>query len=113
MRGEQMTKGNIEFTTQGSPPHARGAVSFLGVINQIQGITPACAGSSVAIGDTVDRNKDHPRMRGEQLNPPPKSHRQKGSPPHARGAADFSEQKAAHTGITPACAGSSLAWACM
>ena len=50
----------------GSPPHARGAVSSEPSAHHLEGITPACAGSSYISLWAWLTSWDHPRMRGEQ-----------------------------------------------
>ena len=107
MRGEQLYHIRVQIWMLGSPPHARGAVSFLGVINKIQGITPACAGSSGSISIIGLRGRDHPRMRGEQAALSDYETYGEGSPPHARGADSPSIFHIGMRRITPACAGSS------
>ena len=66
MRGEQLLSALCDDLQQGSPPHARGAVSHTRREKSLRGITPACAGSSNSFVVKVDQWRDHPRMRGEQ-----------------------------------------------
>ena len=71
---------------QGSSPHVRGAPSLVVLPIPLQGIIPACAGSTRSPSASPHSCRDHPRMCGEH-----------------RG-----ELKAARAerGIIPACAGS-------
>ena len=46
MRGEHLGRGLGIQTIEGSSPHARGAQSLAVRVNDIQGIIPACAGST-------------------------------------------------------------------
>ena len=86
MRGEQAGLNIVFSIGKGSPPHARGAVRLSLPLSGDTGITPACAGSSL-LGVLCDgRQRDHPRMRGEQLARTLRHWLRKGSPPHARGA---------------------------
>ena len=48
MRGEQSVKLGLRGGRSGSPPHARGADSTSYITPGIDGITPACAGSSAS-----------------------------------------------------------------
>ena len=66
MRGEQQFKLGHLGTGLGSPPHARGADTSEIAELERRGITPACAGSSLIVNLVSSRDKDHPRMRGEQ-----------------------------------------------
>ena len=65
MRGEHPESRTVLGVSEGSPPHARGAL--FGVFQWVWGfrITPACAGSTslLTLQDAV--SGDHPRMRGE------------------------------------------------
>ena len=92
---------------KGSPPHARGAVSPPTDTGAPEGITPACAGSSIPMIMSLRPTRDHPRMRGEQSSTPMLRFARMGSPPHARGAARKNKTKSSIPRITPACAGSS------
>ena len=107
MRGEQILSGAASPMLPGSPPHARGAVKEILITMLSQGITPACAGSSLDYNASAMWYKDHPRMRGEQTGNLPRSDPGTGSPPHARGAVSFRAAHHMNTRITPACAGSS------
>ena len=88
MRGEQQKINTLNLARAGSPPHARGAAEEYINATAPQGITPACAGSSVLPIQIPPITQDHPRMRGEQARRP-----------LAVGC---------YSGITPACAGSSF-----
>ena len=66
MRGEQQRVYPDATATQGSPPHARGAVADRVPWGQHYGITPACAGSRFDAVVIDESSRDHPRMRGEQ-----------------------------------------------
>ena len=106
MRGEQDDYIEPATLTGGSPPHARGAARERHEDQRKDGITPACAGSRESVTSTTPTTGDHPRMRGEQLVPPPMSRSLAGSPPHARGAVTECRRRPVPQGITPACAGS-------
>ena len=74
----------------------------------LDGIIPACAGSTRQTPTSTQTPRDHPRMRGEhpflwltkKLVP--------GSSPHARGAPGDLDSLILDVGIIPACAGSTV-----
>ena len=49
----------------GSPPHVRGKLIIIFVKWVNSGITPACAGKTIAQPSEKPPNWDHPRMCGE------------------------------------------------
>ena len=51
---------------QGSPPHVRGQVLIPLSTVIIDGITPACAGTSVSALGKSPAMRDHPRMCGDK-----------------------------------------------
>ena len=106
MRGEQQRKLGRRNADLGSPPHARGAVHHVAAAMAMAGITPACAGSRPSCGQQRPGWRDHPRMRGEQVEDAPIGTILPGSPPHARGAVAHEGGDEPQLGITPACAGS-------
>ena len=71
----------------GSPPLARGTVGHAEVyINGVR-ITPACAGNRAQTHNKKLPERDHPRLRGEQIKPIWNAVAGWGSPPLARGTA--------------------------
>ena len=70
-----------------------------------QRITPACAGNRKIFLLIKCSVKDHPRLRGEQLNAESKKLQEQGSPPLARGTGTSKARYCLSFGITPACAG--------
>ena len=87
MRGEKRISVFIRHLLAGSPPHARGKGSLITFTTATMGITPACAGKSVARRVSNGSKEDHPRMRGEKIQRGPIASDIEGSPPHARGKA--------------------------
>ena len=73
------------------------------------GITPACAGKSAAAQIFRHLYWDHPRMCGEKRKMELVFLRQTGSPPHVRGKDHVAHPCERFVGITPACAGKSVA----
>ena len=54
------------FLRWGSPPRVRGKVDYVPSDRIVKGITPACAGKSVALSGKADKTEDHPRVCGEK-----------------------------------------------
>ncbi len=73
----------------------------------MSGIIPACAGSSPFHCYEQTTNKDHPRLRGEQVALISAPSQALGSSPPARGAAIPLLRNMQVARIIPACAGSS------
>ena len=71
------------------------------------GITPACAGKSKSAQGPADSSGDHPRVCGEKFLQRFSILLYRGSPPRVRGKGPPGNDRAAHRGITPACAGKS------
>src|SRR5690606_8556484 len=106
VRGEHLDRAIRLPCHLGSPPRPRGAPLGRTLIDFSVGITPACAGSTVASRTVRDGNGDHPRVRGEHPALLKKLMTAFGSPPRARGAPVATPATCMGSGITPACAGS-------
>ena len=105
MRGEDAAANATTSIVAGSPPHARGRRFPCIRVDEIFGITPACAGkTSIPPGENRTVT-DHPRMRGEDVVSEVVDFREEGSPPHARGRPTPNADFRVGGGITPACAG--------
>ena len=106
MRGEHVRSIVACRRAVGSSPHARGARIGGTTSNCVQGIIPACAGSTSFSCPRSAASRDHPRMRGEHPSTHPLKPLPQGSSPHARGA----QVKTGHIHVAgriiPACAGS-------
>ena len=85
LRGEQPNPLMIDALVQGSPPLARGTVLKANKFSRKLRITPACAGNSNSKTVKQRLNRDHPRLRGEQVPQCTCEAVPKGSPPLARG----------------------------
>ena len=107
MRGDKATVEQQEADKQGSPPHARGQDLLPVMEDVLEGITPACAGTSFMAPSMASCARDHPRMRGDKLWKMCLELPNKGSPPHARGQDGLGGVIVFRGGITPACAGTS------
>ena len=105
MRGEHRHDLSANEADVGSPPHARGTLGRGSVSRGGSRITPACAGNTTAQHHHARGGRDHPRMRGEHICPPPLMEEGLGSPPHARGTQRWQVPPYCLFGITPACAG--------
>ena len=95
------------FMRAGSPPLARGTGQKIAIAAAGHGITPACAGNSTVSWRDFFFNRDHPRLRGEQVKDWWLAVRVMGSPPLARGTVTLDAAKMHLRRITPACAGNS------
>ena len=90
----------------GSSPHVRGAQNLLPIMQDLDGIIPACAGSTTGVAASAKVTRDHPRMCGEHGRLATMPCRSPGSSPHVRGAQRLERQSCSLSGIIPACAGS-------
>ena len=90
----------------GSSPHVRGAPRHQRHKGDLQGIIPACAGSTATSSSIAFEHRDHPRMCGEHENWAKDKLPEEGSSPHVRGAHHDGRYWTYNTGIIPACAGS-------
>ena len=105
--GEQIVSLSVGLICSGSPPRVRGT-AFSGAVCAIHvRITPACAGNRRSELRTTGRQRDHPRVCGEQNYLYTKVSFVGGSPPRVRGTARVYDLFSICHGITPACAGNS------
>src|SRR5690606_5199216 len=87
-------------------PRARGARDPAALPFDIDGIIPACAGSTTRTACAGRSGRDHPRVRGEHTAARYLRPAVPGSSPRARGAPLEPGQLGPGVGIIPACAGS-------
>ena len=106
IRGEHIDLRAAEDTTKGSSPHTRGALVLTGGHPPDKRIIPAYAGSTTMRSFLPGGAADHPRIRGEHRERPPRLVLLVGSSPHTRGAPMISMCGAGTRGIIPAYAGS-------
>ena len=66
MCGEQKHAATPLIDGEGSPPRVRGTAAVAEAAGQLGRITPACAGNSGPPPGSRPRNRDHPRVCGEQ-----------------------------------------------
>ena len=77
----------MSIRSAGSPPRMRGKGQPLYIVVSESGITPACAGKSVAITCRAWYPRDHPRVCGEKEAGALSEVYETGSPPRVRGKA--------------------------
>ena len=106
MCGEHLSPEDWQLVGTGSSPHVRGALNESANNFSMNGIIPACAGSTPYKITVTDTARDHPRMCGEHFTPRRESWPKKGSSPHVRGALREYDRRRILNGIIPACAGS-------
>ena len=106
MCGEHLWMHASTGATSGSSPHVRGALWPRVSGRASIGIIPACAGSTGHNAGYALRSRDHPRMCGEHKSMAFCVGTLRGSSPHVRGALVWSCPYCGHSGIIPACAGS-------
>ena len=105
MRGEHYRSRRFCEINQGSSPHARGTRASESGAGDEDGIIPACAGNTFPVARICLHLRDHPRMRGEHLQPDLVEIAEAGSSPHARGTPCRCLVWHPSPGIIPACAG--------
>ena len=106
MCGEHLPESAICGHSRGSSPHVRGAQNLLPIMQDLDGIIPACAGSTTGVAASAKVTRDHPRMCGEHGRLATMPCRSPGSSPHVRGARAGRLCGVPRSGIIPACAGS-------
>ena len=90
----------------GTSPRARGAAPENGDDRAMARNIPACTGSSRSGAASTGRQREHPRVHGEQLTVGTTVSAVEGTSPRARGAAVSRLGKRPVVGNIPACAGS-------
>ena len=105
--GEKPSASLITSVVAGSPPRMRGKAFAPAPTIDIMGITPAYAGKSRSIAESVLAFRDHPRVCGEKRLAAFNDESGEGSPPRMRGKAILRSSPAQLVGITPAYAGKS------
>ena len=108
LRGEYPYGADSPGAFVGSPPLARGVQKRTKARKSRTRITPACAGSTDVCHHFNYVFQDHPRLRGEYAYVSIQSVGKAGSPPLARGVHLHRQVWGLDSGITPACAGSTL-----
>ena len=115
LRGNNFRKHAHSWPHLGSPPLAREQLYDAFQNGTLARITPACAGTTCPRRGCVISVRDHPRLRGNNLNILPFASSVSGSPPLAREQLSFQQIIYFCIRITPACAGTtspSYSWLC-
>ena len=86
VRGEHLENPVVIKNQTGSSPRARGAHFRQNFIDVLNGIIPACAGSTRGARAAGTPTGDHPRVRGEHVMCRSTAFPHRGSSPRARGA---------------------------
>ncbi len=105
-RGEHTADSPAAITAGGSSPLTRGARAILRTNIMSDGIIPAHAGSTRALGSGGGVPWDHPRSRGEHAAATTVTGLPQGSSPLTRGALMWLSGRGVSTRIIPAHAGS-------
>ncbi len=108
LRGTNLVTETEQRIQMGSPPLARDKCTNMLSERQKTGITPACAGQIVFSIVQMNKNRDHPRLRGTNCRKFPHLYLCVGSPPLARDKLLASMSDYFSARITPACAGQML-----
>ena len=95
----------LGFSYWGSPPRVRELHVGGGELNSKAGITPACAGITSHLLQSIIPYKDHPRVCGNYRHHHPPAAFFQGSPPRVRELLSGQYPASRLPGITPACAG--------
>ena len=85
----------------------RGKAGLVQIVGRLRRITPACAGKSTCMAQSLKPREHHPRVCGEKQKSGIFPFRLVGSPPRMRGKAFLCVAQAFAGGITPAYAGKS------
>ena len=106
IRGEHVIPARGPCLRTGSSPHTRGAPFSSLKRQDLVGIIPAYAGSTVYARLLAWASRDHPRIRGEHWASSFSAMLMQGSSPHTRGARGLCHDGTEAAGIIPAYAGS-------
>ena len=107
MCGEKISRGIFANVCQGSPPRVRGKDPDNFFDEELERITPACAGKRPRHSASCSLIRDHPRVCGEKAASFPIDFDGSGSPPRVRGKVVSALAFSFIIRITPACAGKS------
>ena len=105
--GEKSAVSGCCAATSGSPPRVRGKAGLVQIVGRLRRITPACAGKSTCMAQSLKPREHHPRVCGEKVGPVGCVSGWLGSPPRMRGKVSQPHYSTGRGGITPAYAGKS------
>ena len=83
----------------------REKLGYKGLVRTYNGITPACAGKTLALVPLLQKSQDHPRVCGKNFGKAMIGLLSVGSPPRVREKRQDGIFGIFNVGITPACAG--------
>ncbi len=95
----------LHVRAKGSPPLVRERLTYSPFTNSLVGITPACAGTTFDFVGGVFKERDHPRLCGNDISSIALETGFAGSPPLVRERPGDTRQMRNIARITPACAG--------
>ena len=108
--GEQLPALSYFSLRKGSSPRVRGTENSISFIQMNFGIIPACAGNRPLQQTLQQRQRDHPRVCGEQSSRGHGRTKTWGSSPRVRGTGSWNHLTLGFCGIIPACAGKSAGY---
>ena len=111
VRGDDWAAVAFEGWVSGTPPRARGRRVESGPQGTADGNTPACAGTTWTRPWRCTTSREHPRVRGDDKVLNPAQQDELGTPPRARGRLAVGGHQPHLSRNTPACAGTTSAWA--
>ena len=105
VRGEDRCSIDLNAVPAGTPPRARGRRTRHAPHEPPPGNTPACAGKTIPMAPPEQCDREHPRVRGEDVRFILHAVTSLGTPPRARGRHVVITERPTRIGNTPACAG--------
>ena len=105
VRGEDEPHRWMRSDATGTPPRARGRRKPVLLLTPLAGNTPACAGKTKCSTLETSHEREHPRVRGEDVPLNAADGLTLGTPPRARGRLSLFVFPDGEFGNTPACAG--------
>ena len=108
-RGENTASFFGSADTLGSSPLTRGKLNVVGISRHHLGLIPAHAGKTRETAFLTGATTAHPRSRGENPRPQPRTQGPTGSSPLTRGKLICQSNLASRSGLIPAHAGKTLA----
>ena len=106
--GENVLEATARSVPAGSPPQVRGKHHAQDRDRRCSGITPAGAGKTYVLNESLTHAQDHPRRCGENVSEQTFATYSKGSPPQVRGKLTEKHCFITMKRITPAGAGKTL-----
>ena len=108
MCGENASEACVVEAVTGSSPRVRGKPNGIDIFAYTAGLIPACAGKTTLSARLSGNTRAHPRVCGENFEPPKKAVRYLGSSPRVRGKPWRCAGISAIVRLIPACAGKTI-----